>query len=208
MMNDINPHLINFYRWIQIGLEIDIETQNDAVLYYNYRNEFNSLIRSEKQWSRRSAELFYYLNKTGFNGLCRFNQKGEYNVPFGKYKKINYCKNFHDYIPVFSNWQFNCCDFEKLSIEKDDFIYADPPYDVEFTQYSKEDFSWTDQVRLAKWLNKQNVPVITSNQATQRILELYMDLGFSIEVLQAPRMISCNGDRTPAAEILAIKGIE
>ncbi len=82
-------------------------------------------------------------------------------------------------------------------------IYADPPYDVEFRQYSAEGFSWEDQERLAVWLTKQNVPAIVSNQATKRIKELYQDLGFQIQELEAPRRISCTGDRTPALEILA-----
>ena len=88
-----------------------------------------------------------------------------------------------------------------------DFIYADPPYDVKFTKYSKEDFTWDDQVRLAEWLAKHPGPVVLSNQATPRITKLYKSIGFRLNYLQAPRMISCNGDRTPATEILATKNL-
>ena len=82
-------------------------------------------------------------------------------------------------------------------------IYADPPYDVEFTQYSAGGFNWEDQVRLAHWLKKHPGPVALSNQLTPRIEELYSDLGFTLTTLDAPRRISCTGDRTPAKEVLA-----
>ena len=88
------------------------------------------------------------MNRTCFNGLCRFNQKGKFNVPFGRYKKINYIKNFTDYREVFKDWEFINLDFEEVDIRPNDFIYADPPYDVEFTQYAKEDFTWADQERV------------------------------------------------------------
>ncbi|MEW5920347.1 MAG: DNA adenine methylase [Bacillota bacterium] len=99
-------------------------------------------------------------------------------------------------------------DFEAIPVENPDFIYADPPYDVEFTQYAKEGFCWEDQVRLVRWLAKHPGPVILSNQATDRIIKLYQNYEFCIEFLEAPRMISCTGDRTPAKEVLAIKNLE
>ena len=87
----------------------------------------------------------------------------------------------------------------------DDFVYADPPYDVEFTSYAKEGFTWDDQVRLAEWLAKHPGPVVLSNQATERVVRLYTELGFTLRFLDAPRRISCNGDRAPAREVLATR---
>ncbi len=203
ILNDINPHLINFYLWLKQGLTCQIDMKNDEVGYYQARQRFNKLIFSQQHKTKEAAQLFYYLNRTGFNGLCRFNQKGGFNVPFGRYKKINYQKDFSAYQKVFQNWDFCCKDFEKLSMPENSLIYADPPYDVEFRQYSAEGFSWEDQRRLAVWLKKQNVPAIASNQATKRIKELYQGLDFKIKLLEAPRRISCTGDRTPAIEILA-----
>ena len=98
-------------------------------------------------------------------------------------------------------------DFEHLTVESDDFIYADPPYDVEFTQYSKDGFGWEDQVRLAEWLADHPGPVVVSNQATGRIIRLYKKLDFKVQFIDAPRRISCNGDRTPAREVLALRNI-
>ena len=98
-------------------------------------------------------------------------------------------------------------DFDKLPLEADDFIYADPPYDVQFTQYSKEAFGWDEQVRLAERLAQHPGPVVLSNQATDRIQELYRRLGYHITVLTAPRLINCTGDRTPAQEVLATRNL-
>ena len=94
------------------------------------------------------------MNRTGYNGLCRFNSQGGFNVPFGKYKKINYKKDFLTYKTIFKSWTFSCLDFEQLKINQEDFIYADPPYDVEFTKYSSKDFSFEDQERLANFFGK------------------------------------------------------
>ncbi|TYQ30849.1 DNA adenine methylase [Pseudanabaena sp. UWO310] len=206
LLNDINPHVINFYKWLQRGLCLDIETKYDRTFYYAQRDEFNRLILNGEGNTRTAAQLFYYLNRTGYNGLCRFNQKGGFNVPFGKYKTINYNSDFSAYKPTLSQWKFTSIDFGKIKIAANDLIYADPPYDVEFRQYSKNGFEWSEQERLAQWLANQNCPAIASNQATDRILSLYKDLGFEYKILDAPRRISCNGDRVPAKEMLAYKG--
>ncbi|MBW6463205.1 MAG: Dam family site-specific DNA-(adenine-N6)-methyltransferase [Firmicutes bacterium] len=207
LLNDINIHLINFFRSISKGLQLQLSMENNEDFYYSYRDRFNRLIREGREETAEAAELFYYLNRTGYNGLCRFNKKGEFNVPFGSYKKINYIQDFKHYRHQFLQWKFESVDFELLSLKPADFIYADPPYDVNFTHYSKEGFVWDDQVRLANWLACHPGPVVLSNQATERIIELYSGLGFELKFMNAPRLISCNGNRTPAKEVLATKNI-
>lgn len=205
LLNDLNNHLINFYQWIQNGLVLSIEFKNEREFFFKSRERFNELVLNNKSYSKESAELFYYLNRTSFNGLCRFNSKGQYNVPFGKYSKIEYVKDFLKYKEVFQKWQLSCQDFELLKINKSDLLYVDPPYDTEFTKYSKEDFNWEDQIRLVNWLSKQSCKIIASNQATDRILDLYRSNGFEVKTLSAPRRISCTGDRKPTLEMLALK---
>lgn len=207
LLNDINPHLINFYNWLQKGLISLLLTKNNEQTFYSHRYTFNNLIKTNKANTKEAASLFYYLNRTGYNGLCRFNNSGEFNVPFGKYKTINYKQEFIEYKEKFKSWIFRYGDFENIVIKKGDFIYADPPYDVEFTKYSKENFRWNDQVRLVKWLSKQKCPIVISNQATPRIVNLYKDYGFKLRYIKAPRMISCTGSRIPVREVLAIKNI-
>jgi DNA adenine methylase len=206
LLNDTNPHLINFYCWLQKGLMIDIAMANDRDLYYRHRERFNELIRRGEGDSQEAAELFYYLNRTCYNGLCRFNTRGEFNVPFGRYKTINYTEDFRMYKEILADWELTSGDFTQIAVQADDFIYADPPYDVEFTNYSPGGFSWEDQVRLAEWLARHPGPVVASNQATPRVMDLYRRLGFATETVEAPRRISCTGDRTPAPEMVAVKG--
>jgi DNA adenine methylase len=205
LLNDVNPHLINFYRWLKQGLTITFPLVNDEKKFYQARNRFNELLQHGGSESVEAAGLFYYLNRTGYNGLCRFNSKGGFNVPFGTYRTINYKRNFSDYTPLLRNWAFTNTDFEDMPIEDEDFIYADPPYDVQFTTYSAGGFDWKEQERAALWLSKHKGPVILSNQATPRIVKLYRSLKFTIKFLDAPRRISCTGDRTPAQEVLAIR---
>ncbi len=207
LLNDINPHLINFYTHLQRGLEITIEMKNDEQSFYRHRSRFNQLIKDGEWQSAEAAQLFYYLNRTCFNGLCRFNQSGEFNVPFGTHKSITYATSFSRFKLLLENWAFANRDIGALQIEVEDFIYADPPYDVEFTTYSAGGFSWDDQVRTAEWLAAHPGPVVLSNQATARIVELYEKLGFRINYLAGPRRISCTGDRSAAREVLAIKGL-
>ena len=86
-------------------------------------------------------------------------------------------------------------------------MYADPPYDVEFTTYSAGGFAWEDQIRTAELLARHRGPVVLSNQATPRIVRLYRQLGFRLKFLDAPRRISSNGNRTAAREVLAIRNM-
>ncbi len=185
LLNDVNPHVINFYQCLKKGLSIVFPMKNESHAYYRARERFNELLATGRGATAEAAGLFYYLNRTGYNGLCRFNSKGGFNVPFGRYKTIPYRSTF----------------------ESTDFIYADPPYDVQFTAYSKGGFSWEDQVRTAEWLSRHKGPVILSNQATKRILDLYESLEFKVRTLDAPRRINCTGDRTPAKEVLATRNL-
>ena len=207
LLNDANPHLINFYWWVQKGLVTDIEMANDRVLFYRHRDRFNELLVSGDAGSREAAALFYYLNRTGFNGLCRFNRRGLFNVPFGRYGRISYVRDFSEYRDTFAAWTFVSRDVESVPIEPADFVYADPPYDVEFRSYAKDGFDWEHQERTAEWLARHRGPCVLMNQATRRILKLYRRLGYEVRFLDAPRRISCNGDRTPAREVLAFRNV-
>ena len=208
LLNDANPHLINFYTWVQRGLEIALDLANDAATYYRHRERFNALISQGGAESAEAASLFYYLNRTGFNGLCRFNRKGAFNVPFGRYRGIRYADSFEGHRREFTPWAFTSIDFGYLLLDADDFVYADPPYDAAFSQYGAEGFSWDDQVRLAHWLVRHPGPVVLSNHDTDRVRRLYQDLRFRIVLLHAPRRISANGDRTSARELLALRNVE
>lgn len=211
LVSDVNPHLMNLYRWLQHGLvweeDDGIEWDYSSVTFYENRSKFNSLCSARQYWTKEGALLFYYLNRTCFNGLCRFNKDGEFNVPFGRHKHLELKKDFRIYQMALKDWQLYSGDFESLPLEPGDFVYADPPYDVEFTQFAPRDFVWGDQERLAKWLAAHQGPVIASNSHTPRIVSLYQSLNFKVYSVEAPRSISCTGDRTPELEILALKNL-
>jgi DNA adenine methylase len=207
LLNDVNPHLINFYRWLQRGLPITVRMENDKALFYRHRDRFNALLAEGRAESAEAAELFYYLNRTGYNGLCRFNRRGSFNVPFGRYVTITYAPDFSPYRDAFAGWTFVEGDVEAVPLERGDFVYADPPYDVEFTHYSKGGFSWEDQQRTAEWLTRHDGPVVLVNQDTDRIRRLYRKLGYRVTYIDAPRRISCTGDRTPAREIMGTRNL-
>jgi len=216
ILSDVNPHLINLYRQIS---ESDFKSpsgwENSKEMFDHVRETFNRSLNPKDcilagDWWK--AKAFYYLNRTCFNGLCRFNLKGEFNVGYGKFKKPILNHDFSVYREVFKNWEFfNLCYGDTLSIVKDsvfltNFVYADPPYDAGFTGYNGS-FNWNDQVNLAEMLASLNCPVVASNKETDRTVDLYKSLGFNIEIVSAPRKISCNGDRTAVREILASKNL-
>lgn len=207
LLSDINEHLINLYQWLKAGLFVEAEMLNEEAAFYVARSRFNELIRAQQHRTKEAAGLFYYLNRTCFNGLCRFNSKNEFNVPFGRYKKINYTRDFTHYATTLAQWDIQHHSFEQTVLGDRDFLYIDPPYDTPFTQYAKEDFTWADQEKLVRWLGQTDAPMVVTNQATPRILALYTDARFTVTTLLAPRRIASSGDRTPALEMLATKNI-
>lgn len=207
LLNDINPHPVNFYQQICRGLRVRIPMRNEESLYYAHRETFNRMVLGRGTHTSKAAQLFYFLNRTGYNGLCRFNSSGAFNVPFGRYRRINYLRSFESYTHRFAGWEFRHGDFADLDLESEDFVYADPPYDQTFTQYSRQGFDFAQQERLARWLCDHAGPVVLSNQSTPRIHELYGDLGYRVHRIRAPRMISCDGNREPAWEVLALRNL-
>jgi len=211
LLNDINPHLMNFHRWLQRGLTIDIPMEYDKAFYYRSRSCFNQLANNGGVSSKEAASLFYYLNHTCFNGLCRFNQSGQFNVPFGKYKGVSYQREFGEYQQEYANWTLSAGHFLETAVEPDDFIYADPPYDGDesaFVGYAGIPFDWQDQVALARWLAQHPGPVVTSNAATERITALYRELGFTLTTRQVARAINSKGDgRSAVSEMLAMRNL-
>lgn len=218
LLNDANPYLINLYRQIKSGLVLDprFKAEVSKADYLENREWFNhskSLIgwHGDFKADRVLAELFYYLNRTGYNGLCRFNQSGGYNTPYGNLSKPKLDHDFEAYRDRFQDWVFTSMDFAEMQIFPNDIVVADPPYDVmegkQDHDYITGGFAWEDQVRLADWLTSANVPVFACNLATDRIINLYTERGFDIQFVNAPRAIACNGDRAKVREILATKNL-
>lgn len=85
--------------------------RNSRTLFGAHRQRFNRLSAKGRGDTAEAAALFYYLNRTGFNGLCRFNRSGQFNVPFGRYKRIAYTRDFGPYCRILAGWEFVNQDF-------------------------------------------------------------------------------------------------
>lgn len=219
-LNDKNSELINAYKQIKINpnelleeLEI-LKKNHNKEYFYKIRNlDRNSDFYSFSEVFR--AARFIYLNKTCFNGLCRYNAKGNFNTPMGSYKN----PKIYDKELIFSvhkalkNVSITNKDFEIVSLKakKYDFIYFDPPYfplnkTSSFVSYI-DNFSASEQIRLYelfKMLDYEGVKVLQSNSNTDFIKELYKD--FEIIKVDSKRAINCKGDKRGKITELIIKG--
>jgi DNA adenine methylase len=215
---DSNPDLITLYQvlkkdgvtFIDQCQELFTDKYNCETTYYRLRQEFNCCTDP-----RRKAALFVYFNRHGYNGLCRYNNRGEFNVPFGRYKRpyfpLREMMHFHDKAQQAT---FRHGDFERhmLSARPGDVVYCDPPYvplsaSANFTSYSAGGFDLAQQQRLAdiaEQLSADGIPVLVSNHNTPFTRQAYRAAS-RCERFQVRRFISCNGNkRERAGELLAL----
>lgn len=183
---------------------------NTSDKYYAFREQFNS---TEDPYHR--ALLFLYLNRHGYNGLCRYNSSGGYNVPFGRYKHPYFPEQELEYLSLkLKKADFIVGDFESAfqNINESDVIYCDPPYSpinrtANFTAYSGSQFSDTDQRRLVQCaLDAKNAGVATliSNHLTPFTKDLYCSADKQ-SIFSVQRSISQNGNnRAKVDEVLAL----
>jgi DNA adenine methylase len=216
-VNDLNPDLITLYTLLQEQGELFIKKAkpyfsgqyNTAEQYYALRALFNKTTNTFKR-----ALLFLYLNRHGFNGLCRYNKKGGFNVPFGCYKKPYFPEiELRHFIERSQSTQFFCLPFEEFlkKARKNDVIYCDPPYvplnkTALFANYTGQGFDDTAQTKLAacaKILGMKKIPVIISNHDLPFTRKLYQDAS-EIQSINVQRSISCKGaKRLSVKELIA-----
>lgn len=227
---DINRELFVGYKVIQNNYEqlidklqkMEIEYLNKTdeerkEFYYKIRDIYNKQMQKfnyknyDCVWIERASYLIF-LNKTCYNGLFRQNRKGEFNVPFGKYKNPSICcaDNIIEVHKALEDTEVFCTDFTKADdyIKKGSLVYLDPPYlplsrTSSFTSYSKEDFTEKDQIRLAKFyekMDKRGAYLMLSNSdpknedSTNNFFdELYKK--YFIDRIQASRVINCKGSK-------------
>jgi len=230
MICDVNEQLILTYEVIKKTVEPLIENlgileseylskdqRNRELLYYEIRNAFNRKLpgsnfqRFNPEWIVLAAWIIF-LNRTCFNGLFRVNRKGEFNVPFGKYKNPKICNadNLKDVSALLKATCIESGDFTKVRTFVDDtsFVYFDPPYrplnqTSSFTSYSKNGFFDADQVRLVQFfkeLDKKGAKIMLSNSdpQNQNPNDTFFEDHFSdytIERVPATRMINSDGAR-------------
>lgn len=186
-ISDINDNLINCYEIIKTNIEDIIQElgkdiyKNSSDSYYKCRNRFNDIKFDDTNLVEKAA-LFIYLNKCGYNGMYRENSKGKFNIPFGKMKNPKICdtKVLRKDSDGLKNVHIACCEYSDILelVEKDDFVYLDPPYHETFTDYTNNKFNEEEQIELKKFvdeLTKKGAFIMLSNSATDFIKDLYKD---------------------------------
>lgn len=222
LIADINGDLINFYQQLQKDCETVItfaeeifRLDNNEADYYLNRQYFNERGYSESEYSDQySAALFLYLNRHCHGGICRYNQQGKFNVPYGRYKAPYFPEaEIRYFAEKAKKATFVCCDFsEALTMTRPgDVVYCDPPYiptsmTADFTHYHTGGFSLSEQFWLSEILTitaGQGCHVIASNSDTPHGRYLYES--FDIHSITAPRSASCKADgRKAVGEIIAV----
>ena len=216
LLADTNPDLIYLYKHIQsegadfvdYASHLFTVNNNTEEAFYNLREEFNSCTDT-----RRRAAIFIYLNRHCFNGLCRYNSKGKFNVPFGRYGKPTFpTDEVLNFSQKSQNAEFIIADFRKTMemAKAGDVVYCDPPYapltaTSNFSDYTQEGFTIVDQNELAQAalsLQKIGATVVISNHATEFTRTIYKEA--LITEFDVQRFISSKAsNRGKAAELVA-----
>lgn len=166
IINDINTRLMDFYRAVQqnfpeLKAELaklervytinraafdelkkanpnSIVEDNNESLYYSLRDMYNGLVTPEYL----GATLYFFINKTAYSGMIRFNSKGEYNVPYGRYKNFNTDLITYEHSRLLSTAEIHNSDYRQIFniAAEEDFIFLDPPYDCIFSDYGNDEY--------------------------------------------------------------------
>ena len=224
VLSDLNRDLINCYVAVRDHTDqlltqlekLQRHVRDKQFYYHTARKRFNEIqLQTGLEGDVEKASLLLYLNKTCYNGLYRVNQKGGFNVPWGRYKnpRIYDEKNLRAVQRALDRpgVQISCEDYSDAieDARTGDFIYFDPPYEpisrtASFTAYTAKRFARDDQVKLARKvlaLHTRGCYVMLSN--SPKVLNLYENRDFRINRIKAIRAISCVGKRRgPIEELL------
>ncbi|MBA9076550.1 Dam family site-specific DNA-(adenine-N6)-methyltransferase [Rufibacter quisquiliarum] len=200
---DSNPELINLYRSVADNVDLVIKHLSH---FNNIEEDFYAARALD--WTKLSphqaAARTIFLNRTCFNGLYRVNKKGQFNVPFGKYKnpKIIDKKSLLSASQLLRKSEIVCGDYKdvlKKFAAPGDVIFLDPPYlpvseYSDFKRYTKEQFYEEDHHELfseVMRLHDLGCHIILTNSNHPLVHEQYGK--FQVEVIPTKRYISCNG---------------
>ena len=223
-INDINAELINIYEVIRDDVDALIaalsEHKNEEKYFYSIRDwDRDSETYLQRSKVQRAARIIY-LNKTCYNGLFRVNNAGEFNAPYGHYKKPNIVSapTLRAVSNYFQSTQltFTNTDYAEVlsNVPKGTFVYLDPPYDpvsdtANFTGYTRGGFDRTEQVRLRECcdeLTRRKIKFMLSNSATEFIREQYAD--YDITPVRAKRAINSNASKRGHVDEVVIRNYE
>ncbi len=207
-ISDYNPELTNLYQVIKekpLELIKDLKKhKNEEDYYYQIRALDRDVAKYQKLSDVQRASRFIYLNKTGYNGLYRVNQKKQHNVPFGRYKNPKWIdeKNILSCSRLLEKTKIQTGDFEiiKERVKKGDFVYFDPPYvplnSASFISYTEKGFDIAMQERLKKlcdYIDAKGAYFMLSNSYTDYILDLYQE--YDIKTVMANRAVNSDAKK-------------
>jgi DNA adenine methylase len=182
----------------------------------HFRHLYNN-IEKYKINSAFKAAIFLFIRNFAYSGMFRYNVKGDFNVPYGGIaynrknfqKKVNYLRT-HDLGYLLDKTTIECQDFESFfELHKPtskDFVFLDPPYDSEFSTYSKNEFTRKDQERLANYLiEKCQTKWLMIIKNTDFIHNLYQNHGLNISSFEKTYLVSFMNRNDKNVEHLLIK---
>jgi len=220
---DINDDLINCYNAVKFNVDALIRELHDLQqqflqsdqkeFFLDVRAKFNKhkpLSYDKEKPDIDTAARLLFLNRTCFNGLYRVNRKGQFNVPFGRYKNPRICapRLLQEASELLEKAEIICGHFQDSTAFIDDktFVYFDPPYrplsaTASFTSYAKEDFGEKDQIRLSQFcreIDEEGAKFLLSNSDPKNeapndtfFEDHYEKYGFHIDKVKAARAINC-----------------
>ena len=188
LISDKNAELINLYEIVRdYPLKIKEEMEWHQLLHS--KEHYYKVRSMEPKCKIERAVRFLYLNRTCWNGLYRVNREGRFNVPIGTKQKVVF--DYDDFVRmsrILKNIDLRCSDFEDVidKAKKNDFIFVDPPYTVKhnfngFIQYNEKIFSWLDQERLHRALERaanKGCFIIVTNADCESVRDLYKNANY------------------------------
>lgn len=210
-VGDICPNLINFHIGVRHGHQMSNLPAATPESYEQARNQFNNIVDTRTHiinYNQRLYELYYYINKVGYNGLMRYNKKGHINTPMGSYRGRLPEPDITHAQQSMVDWSIFNSTYESIPVYINSLVYVDPPYYNTFTNYSSNGFTWDDQVKLVRYLSAMDdtTRIIASNSNEDRIRELYKQYDFTIMEVKVTRTISCKSeDRKKVKELLMFR---
>lgn len=159
-----------------------VKDKNDE-LYYHIRKMFNNEIVLEYDFST----IYYFINKTAYSGIIRYNSQGKYNVPYGRYKNFNTDLITDEHVELLKQTEIHNKDYSEIfnMAKEKDFIFLDPPYDCVFNDYGNnknnnfDGFTEEMQIKLAQDFKNLSTPALMIIGKTPLIEKLYKPFIFT-----------------------------
>lgn len=152
--NDLEAHVIDFYENLQklTGILAHAKIMELVDEYNLNKSNQEGFLKLRKDYNKdKTWDKFYAVISHAFNYQIRYNNNGDYNMPFGK-DRSSYNESLQSKLISFTNeinnknFIFKNKDFRDIDINYDQshFVYADPPYLISTASYN-ENGGWSEK---------------------------------------------------------------